>query len=469
MIKRFYATKDNTITNAFKSDLVTRGTGSNMGASDVLEVFSIYGQASETSSELTRILIEFPINEISSSRDRGEIPAAGSVSWFLRAYNAPHSQPVPSDFTLQISAVSQPWEEGFGLDMDNYEDVTLDSVGSNWINRSSGNTWTTQGGDYHTSPVFTQYFTGGLENLEVNVSELVEQWINGSANGGKDNYGFGIKLSNALEAETTSYYTKKFFGKDSQFHFQKPTLEARWDSSRKDSRGCFYASSSLVSSAENMNTLYLYNQVRGRLRDYPVAPTSASFRTTAADGSTEIVKTSVGRVATGIYSASVAVDTTATTIYDVWYSGSTPYHTGTISVKTFASEVYNPSFNYVLSMPKLKTEYRKNQTYRFDLYVREKNWSPNIYTVATRTSIPSAIIPSASFQLRRSIDDHIVVDYGTGSTNHTMLSYDVSGNYFHLDTSYLESGYLYGLYYSFYDEDSGWQQQPYSFKFRVVD
>ena len=57
-IKRYHANADNTITNAFKADLSTRGTGSNMGAADVLEVFSIYGQASGStarlSSELTR-------------------------------------------------------------------------------------------------------------------------------------------------------------------------------------------------------------------------------------------------------------------------------------------------------------------------------------------------------------------------------------------------------------------------------
>ena len=29
-IKRFFATKDNTITNAFEENLTTRGTGSNM-------------------------------------------------------------------------------------------------------------------------------------------------------------------------------------------------------------------------------------------------------------------------------------------------------------------------------------------------------------------------------------------------------------------------------------------------------
>ena len=43
-IKRYYATQENTITNAFKDNLITRGTGSNMGASDILEVFVIHGQ-----------------------------------------------------------------------------------------------------------------------------------------------------------------------------------------------------------------------------------------------------------------------------------------------------------------------------------------------------------------------------------------------------------------------------------------
>ena len=42
-IKRYYASKDNTITNAFEENLKTRATDANMGASDILEVFSIYG------------------------------------------------------------------------------------------------------------------------------------------------------------------------------------------------------------------------------------------------------------------------------------------------------------------------------------------------------------------------------------------------------------------------------------------
>ncbi len=41
-IARFTASADTTITNAFEAGLTTRGTGSNMGYADSLEVFSIY-------------------------------------------------------------------------------------------------------------------------------------------------------------------------------------------------------------------------------------------------------------------------------------------------------------------------------------------------------------------------------------------------------------------------------------------
>jgi len=454
MIRKFYATKDNTITNAYQENLTTRGTGSNMGASDILEVFSIYGQASSSSVELSRALIQF-------NPDFSQVPASG-VSWYLKMFNAPHSQTVPSEFTMTISAVSQSWEEGYGIDMENYEDITRGGVGSNWINRSSGSAWDTQGGDYRTVSASTMEFSTGLEDLEVDVSDIVNEWIDGTWS----NYGFGIALSSSHESETKSFYTKKFFGRDSEFYLQRPVLEARWDSARKDDRGSFYASSSFASATDNLNTLYLYNRIRGRLRDYPVAPTSASIRTSA---DVSLVSAPVSRVDTGIYKAQLAADTSESTVYDVWYSGSTAYHTGTISVKNFASYGYNPEDIYVLSMPGLRKDYRKNQTHRLNLYVREKNWSPNIYTVAVQSSIPSLIIPSASYQLRRSIDDYVITPYGTGSTMHTQLSYDVSGNYFDLDTTYLEAGYLYEIQYSFYDEENGWEEQPYRFKFRVVD
>jgi len=478
MIRRYYATKDNSITNAYQENLTTRGTGSNMGASDILEVFSIYGQQASTSSELMRTIIQFDTNQIATDRTAGRIPASGSVSWYLKMFNAPHSQTVPSDFNLIVSAVSGAWEEGYGLDMDYYEDLTKDVIGSNWIRRTGSTSWTTAGGDYltDTSSSFTASFSTGLEDMDLDVTTLVEQWVNSGGNvlGSKDNYGFGIKLPDATETAARSFFTKKFFGRDSEFFFQRPVIEARWDSSRQDDRGAFYASSSLAPAADNLNSLFIHNSIRGRLQNIPTLGSNDIYVNLYDSlGGTKLAGAFTGSSpSTGIYKCDVFLETTASTIHDVWFSGSNEYHSGTISVKTFASTAYNPESAYVLSMPRLSKEYRKDQTHRLDLYAREKNWSPNIYTVAIQASIPSLIIPSASFQVRRSIDDFVVVPYGTGSATvaaHTALSYDVSGSYFDLDTTYLEAGYLYEIQYSFYDEENGWEEQPYRFKFRVVD
>ena len=65
-LKHYTASADTTIVNAFKSDLTTRGTGSNMGKADVVEVFSVYARQSTSSQELSRVLMKFPIDDIST-------------------------------------------------------------------------------------------------------------------------------------------------------------------------------------------------------------------------------------------------------------------------------------------------------------------------------------------------------------------------------------------------------------------
>ena len=76
------------------------------------------------------------------------------------------------------------------------------------------------------------------------------------------------------------------------------------------------------------------------------------------------------------------------------------------------------------------------------------------------------LIESASFKVIRVIDNLEAVSYGTGSSLHTQLSYDVSGSYFDLDMSLLESGYMYGIKLAYY-VNQDWIEQPETFKFRV--
>ena len=502
-ILRYTASLDNTITNAFEENLSTRGTGSNMGASDILETFSIYGQGTSGSVELSRILIQFPTTQITTDRSSGILPASGSVTWKLKMYNAAHYETVPSSYTLQVSAVSASWEEGLGLDMESYSDLTEDDVGSNWIRRAGSTSWATIGGDYHASPTVTQNFDTGLENIEIDVSDIVEQWLSGS----KTNYGFGVRLTDVFEgyfssstgANTAteihntggakkSYYTKKFFGRGTEFFFKRPILEAQFEDTKRDDRGNFYFSSSLLPAADNLNTIFFYNKFRGRLVDIagnvgnvPTAsfyyssgsvPTGSarSFRDSSNNVTTALKST---RVEKGIYKIQFSATSSIVSdnypyLVDVWSFGGKQVFTGSvITPKTYKPETYEESTNFVLSMTNLKTEYGKDDLAKLRVYAREKNWSPNIYTVA-KSKPENKLIISGSYKVIRVIDDLTVVDYGTGSIKHTELSYDQNGNYFEFNMDMLEPGYQYGFKFSIYDDyTKSYLEQPYIFKFRV--
>jgi hypothetical protein len=311
---------------------------------------------------------------------------------------------------------------------------------------------------------------------------------------------------------TTSYYIKRFFGRKSQYFFKRPYIEARWDDTLRDDRGNFYYSSSVASPADNLNTIYLYNYVRGQLKNIPgiektgsvmvslfsgniddTTPTGSSgallINSQSTPGTTNGANVVLqyfatgGWVSTGVYSASVAITASelATgfdpilTLYDVWSSGSLAdgkhlkrrFHTG--SIKPILQDSLNTiqSGRNYLSITNLRNGYRSDETARFNLYVREKNWSPNIYTKAN-SNIETKTAHSASYRVYRTLDNYRVVDYGTGSDNHTYLSYDVSGNYFNFDMSLLEPGYEYAFAFAFYDNSlSSWVEQENTFRFRV--
>ena len=475
-IRRYKATYDNTIANGYQENLGTRATGSNMGQADVSEVYSIYGRATTSSAELSRVITQFDVDSISSDRTAGTVPASGSVNFYLRLYNAQTSKTVPRNFDLVVSAVSRSWSEGDGLDLENYKDLGK----SNWISASSTTAWTAEGGDYHTSPTFKQTFETGLENLELDVTSLVEEWMDGT----KANYGFGVQLTSSQEASssanlggvTSSYYTKRFFARGTQYFFKKPVIEARWNSSTQDDRGDFYMSSSLAPADDNLNTLYLYNYVRGQLTNIPAIGSGEVYvdlyETLGGTALTQVLETPAtgGYVSVGVYSCSVGLTGTYSTLYDVWYSGSTEHFTGTVSPKSFGgSGASTGNSRRITKIKNLRAKYFSEEEARFNVFIRDKNWSPTIYTVASSV-VENTIIPSASFRVYRVLDGLNVIPHGTGSDLQTILSYDVSGNYFNLDMSLLESGYEYGIKLAFYDSQrQSWLEQDQKFLFRVED
>ena len=481
-IKRYTANKDNTITNAFKENLTTRATDANMGASDIIEVFSIYGQAATSSTEQARALVEFPVSQITADRAASTIPASGSVSFILKLTNAEHSSTTPSDFTLSVCPLTNAWSEGTGLDMEGYTDTGV----SSWSYRVSGSSWGGADGSFNAALRKDAAFSSGTENLEVDISSIVEKWLDGTIN----NYGLLIKLSGSAEnvvggadpLAKKSYYTKKFFSRSSEFVLKRPIIEARFDNSTQDDRGDVIKSSSLAPASDNLNNIYLYNKIRGNFRDIPntgsnllvqLVPSVGEAPVTITGPDTVLTYVTASKVSTGLYKASFAYSGTLASARDVWqYTGSSTngyvqlYTGSAFSIYQDGASSYYPLSSYVINITNLKPSYEKDDKAQFRIHSRSKDWKPNIYTVASNNS-PVSNIREGYYKISRPADNMTIVPYSTGSSpSYSKLSYDVSGSYFDLDMSILEPNYLYEISILRKEKD-GYIEQKEKFKFRI--
>lgn len=181
-IKRYTSNKDNTISSAFKMNLTSRGITSNMGSSDILEIFSIFGQANSSSVEQSRVLLGFPVDKILEDRTAGILPSSGSVTFKLKMFNAEHNQTVPERITLSASPLTKDWNEGTGLDMESL----LDIGPSNWTSASATQNWANSGGDFlspdyiSSAPValsYNQFLELGTEDIDIDITQIMEEYI----------------------------------------------------------------------------------------------------------------------------------------------------------------------------------------------------------------------------------------------------------------------------------------------------
>ena len=259
----------------------------------------------------------------------------------------------------------------------------------------------------------------------------------------------------------------------------------------------------MLSGEDNLNTLYLYNSVNGQLKNVPGLENAAAKiyvqlfsgstsgpsgsaldLVTTTDFTTVAVPTVItgGYVSTGIYSASFALTAAATPlekVCDVWYLDGgdklgDQIFTGSSNPKVFRSSTENVPSSYVININNLKPSYNNSEVARFRVFTRIKDWNPTIYSKAV-AKVENYLLHNMYFKINRTIDDESIIPYGTGSTSpqpvgsaasYTRLSYDVSGSYFDLDMSMLESGYMYYIQLAYY-ENSSYKQFNQSFNFKV--
>ncbi len=355
------------------------------------------------------------------------------------------------------------------------------------VTRGGKTRWTDQGGDFHevgytpgkNLPHYKVDLVSGTEDVLVNITALVEEWIaaQSTVDPDREAYGVCIKLSGSFEDGTRSrsYYTKRFFARGTEFFYKRPCIEARFDDSIGDDRANFYRSSSLATGPENLNQLYMYNYTRRGLSNMPVlkAPDPNGQNQTTGEALLkvrlypEIHKSAKpilypvgGGVGvnnrnwangylheTGIYSASIAYTGSATKVYDVWSTqANVQIFTGSaIYVKTHTPLPFNNADEeYVVSISNLKPIYKTKDNPTLRLNVRKKDYQPNIYTVASN-KLQNEVLYNVYYRAYRVIDEQEVISYGSGSVPHTKMSYDSSGSYFKVDMSLFEPGYMYAF------------------------
>jgi len=170
---------------------------------------------------------------------------------------------------------------------------------------------------------------------------------------------------------------------------------------------------------------------------------------------------------TGVYKVIAAIDTTASVVYDKWFNTSSlaVAFSGSFDVLKRENYDYDTSQDYIISLVNAKSSYGPEETAKFKIFVRERDWKPTIYTVANNL-IETTTIQDLYYKIFRLNDSYIVVNYSTGSLAYTKTSYDSNGNYFELAMSNLEKGYVYGVKLATWD-GSELKELPNLFKFKV--
>lgn len=475
MIRRYIATKDAGI-KAEQSGF-RMITSSNTGAADSIEVsFSYFPTGSFRES---RMLVKFDTNQMTLDRASGKIADSGSCKFYLNLTPLESERVLMKDAVYNISPLTKEWDEGTGIDFTGNDYGYPKGLGVTWkyaYSSSLGLTeWTTEGGDYDDTMVLTSSIHNGVERVSVDVTDIVEQWIDES----RDNHGLLVFVSSSYGSSPNQIYnfaraTQNFASRTSEHFYYKPDIKAMWDDSKKDNRGNFIQSSSVLSSEDNLNDIYFYNMHRGELKDLSFGQNEYFVRFfTDYTGGDEIISTpsspiTGSKVSTGIYSASVALNTTSSLVYDRWYtttSGSTPFFTGIINTVNEAGFNYEQEDQYVVKITNLKDSYYQNESPIFRVYTRNLNWTPNVYSTIN-PNVQVKNIDEMYYKINRLTDKLTVVDYMTGSMKSTRLSYDVSGSYFRFNMSELESDYSYEIKLAYFS-NGNYKEVPKSFKFRV--
>ena len=190
-VKRSYVDQDTWITD--------KSSTANIGLSPILETWANYSTEKST-KYWARILMRFNLSGLTGSINTNDTPSPvtdTTVSAWLKVFNVKHGDAQAENFTLEVYPLSANWSEGKGLDNDGLTNTGY----ANAVSATNTTAWSTSGGDYSIdSNSATQYFSHGEENLNINITNMFNNWLNGTS----ANHGLIIKHADSIETKEGS-------------------------------------------------------------------------------------------------------------------------------------------------------------------------------------------------------------------------------------------------------------------------
>lgn len=253
-ILRIYPEKNNTIASGAYQFF-------NSGQNAVTDLW--YGgggtdTAPEKRNSYSRFIVKFDIEDLQSKIENFQINSANTITYRLKMKNAIPTDKVlepeyefdvldkniAASFDLICFPINKDWDEGRGYDL-GIENYLVTQHGnpyltgySNWNSATLSTTWDQPG--IYTNPTAstavttysTQHFDIGDEDIDMDITSIVNGWISGSSNNG-----IGIAFRRDYELlSTDTRYIASFFTRHTNTAY-KPYIEVSYNQSFKDDRG----------------------------------------------------------------------------------------------------------------------------------------------------------------------------------------------------------------------------------------
>lgn len=309
-----------------------------------------------------------------------------------------------------------------------------------------------------TSLKSTQLFVTGEENLEIDVTTIVSATLASLL----PDSGFRVSYDQTHEDDQKTYFVKRFASRTAYNSSKHPRLIFKFDDSIQDDSQSLFLDSS--------GSLFLYNysqQVLSNLLSGSTQITGSNCLTlrltTEISGGIYQLSFSGSQhrygnnLATGIYSASVYLPSTDSTIMakivasgsakitPVWGSrdGTVGYLTGT-SIYVYPA-LRGPSSqapkSYIVTVPGIQSDYNTDEQIVVRLNIFDQS-SPTIRLTRLPVEYSGVVLRDVHYQVRNNDSNVIEIPFDT-TKNSTRASSDASGMYFSLDMSNLTPGSSY--------------------------